>query len=77
MENLKITNITQGRLEIKAYKTVLEPGGFLVKPEPIADEVMWRRGEGLVRIETVQATPEVKPEAGCDFANAGSKKKNK
>ena len=65
MRQWRVTNRTQGRLELKSIRRVLDAGEFAIVAEPLPDDIKFKMGGGPRRlldvIEIAQAAP-IKPE---------------
>lgn len=51
LDEFKVTNITQGCLELRPYKVVLGPHQSVTLIAPIAEEVHWLLGRKFIKIE--------------------------
>lgn len=51
LAEFKVTNITQGRLELRSYKLTLGPREWVKLAAPIDEEVNWYLGRKFVKIE--------------------------
>lgn len=56
LTHFKVTNLTQGRLELKPYKIVLDQHEWVALAAPVAEEVNWLLGRRFVKIEPMSPT---------------------
>jgi hypothetical protein len=56
LTKFKVTNLTQGRLELRPYKIVLDPHESTALVAPVAEEVNWLLGRKFVKIEPMIST---------------------
>jgi hypothetical protein len=56
LTRFKVTNITNGRLELKPYRIVLDQNEWTALAAPVAEEVNWLLGRKFVKIEPMQPT---------------------
>jgi hypothetical protein len=56
LTRFKVTNLTNGRLELKPYKIVLDQNEWVALAAPLADEVNWLLGLRFVKIEPMAPT---------------------
>lgn len=57
MKEYRVTNRTQGRLELKSIRRVLDAGESVVVAEPLPDEIKFKMGGGPRRIIDVAELP--------------------
>lgn len=56
LTKFKVTNITNGRLELRPYKIVLGPNESTELVAPVAEEVHWLLGRRFVTIQPLTST---------------------
>jgi hypothetical protein len=56
LTRFKVTNLTQGRLELRPYKIVLDQHEWVALAAPVAEEVNWLVGLRFVKIEPMEPT---------------------
>ena len=61
MRMFKVTNRTQGQMEIKSIGETLVPSGWVIVPGPLADDIKFMMGGGPMRKLDVQELPAATP----------------